>query len=1455
VLVSGSPAPTLTIQAGVTVKFNAGKGLVISWPSGGVLIANGTSASPIVLTANGSTTPGFWSGLYLGSNTPTVSQLAYVTVQYGGLTSLARGGIYIENTSPTLGNITSRNNVVAGFTLNGGTLSLASCTVTANSGPGFAITTGSASISGCTITSNTGNGVDVTAGSAAVSSSTISSNTGYPISAAAPVSLTGLTGLTISGNGPGKDMIERRGGTMATSQTWLSTAVPYAVTGTVQVSGSPAPTLTIQAGVTAKFSAGQGLVVNWPSGGILNAIGTSGSRIVLTANGSTTPGFWSGLYLGSQTATASQVAYLTVEYGGYAPLTRGGVYTENTSPTLGNITSRNNIVAGITVNGGSPTITNCTITGNGGPGINVTAGNVSVSSSTITNNTGYAISVPVASALTGLTGLTISGNGPGKDMIERRGGTLATSQTWLATSVPYAVTTTIQVSGSPAPTLTIQAGVTVKFSAGQGLGINWPSGGILNAVGTSGSPILFTANGSTTPGFWGGLYLGSQTATPSQVAYLTVEYGGYAALTRGGIYTENLSPSLGNITSRNNIVAGITVNGGSPTITNCTITGNSGPGIDIVGGNVSVTSSTISNNTGYAISVPVTTALTGLTGLTVSGNGPGKDMIERRGGTIATSKTWVATAVPYAVTGTIQVSGSPAPTLTIQPGVTAKFSAGQGLVISWPSGGVLLANGTAAAPIVLSANGSTSPGFWNGLYLGNLTPTHSQIAYMTVEYGGNAPYSRGGMHVEFTSPTIDHATTRNNIIAGISVIGGSPTITNTSFSGNPAGLTASGTTKVSARFNYWGTVNGPSGAGPGTGQSVATGVSFEPWLTISPSQPQFFNAFVQKNKTFNPNLSINTTLIPGTVLAGNWTVTILNSGGATVRTYNGTGTGGSVVWDGKNGSGVDQPNGTYNYQLAATATGGAVAATARGRSVLDRNAQLTPTNIAVAPPFFSPNADTVQDTTIVSASNAFDDTTWTVNVKNSGGVTVRTYTSNVLDLATTWDGKNGSAVVQPDGVYTFAISLANGTATASGSATCTLDNTLPVGTFVSPTAGQTISNVYTNGNTNHVVTGTATDTNFNNYTLDYGVGPSPGTFTAIQSGTSPVSAAALGTFATDTLTNGTYTLRLRVWDKAGNLRTTPVSPVVGHFRVSQDVLQFNGSSGGAVTYSSIVPFALNETLVIKNGAGATVRTLVNAVARTANTYLDPWNGRNGSNVLQPDAGYFYFATVTTGPYTFTWDLSTQYLNNYNGYNDSLGLGGWDPFKNTPLTFNYNFPQPGRVSIGMSTFPGYVPNTCTPPGFCLLDAVYQESGPKTIQWAGVDHTGAFRGDIKSIGVVTQRFQFAKNAVVLFGTRPSVTNVKVTPPVYGPAVGTQLVEYDLAASQGPCTVTVTFLKQESLSVLRTVTQTGVTAGHKSITWDGRADNGMWVAPGVYTVTVTATDAIGNQVKGQILTRIMY
>ena len=100
------------------------------------------------------------------------------------------------------------------------------------------------------------------------------------------------------------------------------------------------------------------------------------------------------------------------------------------------------------------------------------------------------------------------------------------------------------------------------------------------------------------------------------------------------------------------------------------------------------------------------------------------------------------------------------------------------------------------------------------------------------------------------------------------------------------------------------------------------------------------------------------------------------------------------------------------------------------------------------------------------------------------------------------------------------------------------------------------------------------------------------------------------------------------------------------------------------------------------------------------------------------------------------------------------------------------------------------------------------------------------------------------------------MRVTPAFFEPERGPQQVSFQLAApADESLSATIRFLNQESLSVLRTVTLTGIQPGTVAASWDGRADNGLPLAPGAYTVTVQVTDTHGHAVEGQILTTVEY
>ncbi len=176
----------LTINPGVTVKFNANMSLLVL----GQLKANGTSLSPITFTANtNSPIPGFWGGISFGANSSVATVDVsgnYVAgpivnnaiIEYAGsVTSAVFGSIaltglaspYINNTEIRFGaypGIYSKNGTSAVYIKNTYVHDCAAGTSTGsytNSAAGINIqsSTNATTIDGCLISKNTGAGIAI----------------------------------------------------------------------------------------------------------------------------------------------------------------------------------------------------------------------------------------------------------------------------------------------------------------------------------------------------------------------------------------------------------------------------------------------------------------------------------------------------------------------------------------------------------------------------------------------------------------------------------------------------------------------------------------------------------------------------------------------------------------------------------------------------------------------------------------------------------------------------------------------------------------------------------------------------------------------------------------------------------------------------------------------------------------------------------------------------------------------------------------------------------------------------------------------------------------------------------------------------------------------------------------------------------------------------------------------
>jgi RHS repeat-associated protein len=341
---------------------------------------------------------------------------------------------------------------------------------------------------------------------------------------------------------------------------------------------------------------------------------------------------------------------------------------------------------------------------------------------------------------------------------------ISSNTTWDPANNPYVINS-CDLTINAGITLTILPGTVVKFGSGRGITIS--TTGTLNAVGTTDSPILFTANTSSpVAGFWKGINFGAASQN-SVLDYVIVEYGGSGGSgninTTGAliqVINSNIRNSsnygifgngIGNIIISNNTFSGsnfgIYLQGPSATVTGNTFTGGQ-YGLDFSGNDLVLTDNSFHDQTSHVANL----LLNGI--FTKSGNtfsGPAR--VLQLGGIVHNDlildKTISTYVLTYGFSYDIGFKVVDNHTLTIQPGTVIKmFSL---LEVD----GVLNAMGTEADPIIFTSynddtfggdtngDGSASQpakGDWGVITVSNGTLNFN---YTTVRYGGGrGPCSR-----------------------------------------------------------------------------------------------------------------------------------------------------------------------------------------------------------------------------------------------------------------------------------------------------------------------------------------------------------------------------------------------------------------------------------------------------------------------------------------------------------------------------------------------------------------------------------------------------------------------------------------------------------------------------------------------------------------------------------------
>jgi len=310
----------------------------------------------------------------------------------------------------------------------------------------------------------------------------------------------------------------------------------------------------------------------------------------------------------------------------------------------------------------------------------------------------------------------------------------ATNTTLTVANSPYLVTTSINVNDGV--TVTIEKGVEIRFNSGVYLQVF----GTLNAKG-----VKFTANASTTKGFWDGIYVSYEyNASTGNVTLdsCTVEYAS-------------------NLYSRK----------GQLNLKKCTLNNFSGYGVQIAGtGKLYIENTTI-KNTNYPIYFYGPGELNTGTNNLLTGNTT--DNIYVNFSEIPGNFYMPEMGIPYRCS-TLNVAQTG--TLFISPGAELRL-----VNTEININGKIKAIGTAAKPIIFDKHSTAS--YWLGI---NVTPTAIDTAcifkYCTFRNSYATDYDQyAALEINSASPSIDNCkfinNGRNMVVYGLS----KPTFSNSTF--------------------------------------------------------------------------------------------------------------------------------------------------------------------------------------------------------------------------------------------------------------------------------------------------------------------------------------------------------------------------------------------------------------------------------------------------------------------------------------------------------------------------------------------------------------------------------------------------------------------------------------------------------------------------------------------------
>ena len=345
---------------------------------------------------------------------------------------------------------------------------------------------------------------------------------------------------------------------------------------------------------------------------------------------------------------------------------------------------------------------------------------------------------------------------------------------------------------------------------------------------------------------------------------------------------------------------------------------------------------------------------------------------------------------------------------------------------------------------------------------------------------------------------------------------------------------------------------------------------------------------------------------------------------------------------------------------------------------------------------------------------------------------------------------------------------------------------------------------------------------------------------------------------------GTYYAKVRATrDGLATLDTVQVR-VDQEISLSRSTDTIDVNSVESVELNISVAAKTDVKLVVEDRRYQEVATLLDWQEKSGEFSVS-WDGTDDDGVTLAEGDYYIVLLYKENAEIKRYDLRDERDNTNIAINTNISAGTvFAPYKE-PMLIEFNLSEAAEVSLDVGP-DGYV---VTERIKTLLLKQALGKGSYTIKWAGDanDGTLADLSDYKdkypsyANYYMTGGFKnlLAKNAVFV-KSGVSILNLEVDAPVYVPNTIDEdkqhkelTISFDLSSD---ASVTLTINDAQTGATVMSKEYASLIKGSQSITWNGKDEDGKYIAPGVYRIGVKATDTYGyTSLTQYVLQRIFY